>query len=80
MLKTTLEPSTPASVRVRAAECVLSHATKAIEIEDIEARVSELERAAQLPAGAASRAAPGKPGAQSDQDSPRTPAAAPGRE
>jgi hypothetical protein len=32
------------SVRVRAAECVMNQTTKAIEIEDIEARVSELER------------------------------------
>lgn len=46
LLKTMIEPSTPASVRVRAAECVLNHAMKAIEIEDIEARVAELERAA----------------------------------
>ena len=45
--KTMIEPNTPASVRVRAAECVLNHAMKAIEIEDIEARVSELERAAE---------------------------------
>jgi hypothetical protein len=34
----------PSPVRVRAAECIMNHATKAIEIEDIEARVSELER------------------------------------
>jgi transposase-like protein len=47
LLKTMIEPNTPASVRVRAAECVLNHAMKAIEIEDIEARVSELERAAE---------------------------------
>lgn len=47
LLKTMIEPSTPASVRVRAAECVLNHAMKAIEIEDIEARLSELERAAE---------------------------------
>ena len=46
MLKMMIDPSTPASVRVRAAECVLNHAAKAIEIEDIEARVAELERAA----------------------------------
>ena len=38
-----IDPGTPASVRVRAAECVMNHATKAIEIEDIEARVSALE-------------------------------------
>ena len=36
-----------ASTRVRAAECVMNQATKAIEIEDIEARVAELERAAE---------------------------------
>ena len=48
LLKTMIEPNTPASVRVRAAECVLNHAMKAIEIEDIEARVSELERAAEV--------------------------------
>ena len=50
LLKTMIDPSTPASVRVRAAECVMNQATKAIEVEDIEARVSELERAANLPA------------------------------
>ena len=33
-----------ASVRVRAAVAIFNHAAKAIEIEDIEARVSELER------------------------------------
>ena len=48
LLKTMIEPNTPASVRVRAAECVLNHAMKAIEIEDIEARVAELERAAEI--------------------------------
>jgi transposase-like protein len=46
LLKTMIEPGTPASVRVRAAEAIFSHAFKAIEIEDIEARVSELEQAA----------------------------------
>jgi hypothetical protein len=49
LLKTMIDPNTPASVRVRAAECVMNQATKAIEIEDIEARVAELERAANLP-------------------------------
>jgi transposase-like protein len=47
MLKIMLDQNAPASTRVRAAECVMNHATKAIEIEDIEARVSELERAAE---------------------------------
>ena len=36
----------PASVRVRAADSVLDHSAKAIELEEIEARVAELERAA----------------------------------
>lgn len=47
LLKTMIDPATPASVRVRAAECVMNQATKAIEIEDIEARVSELEKEAR---------------------------------
>jgi hypothetical protein len=37
---------TPASVRVRAAECITNHATRVIEIEDIEAHVAALEQAA----------------------------------
>ena len=45
LLKTMIDPATPASVRIRAAEAILSHSAKAIEIEDIEVRVSELERA-----------------------------------
>jgi hypothetical protein len=47
LLKTMIDPNTPASVKVRAADSVLNHSAKAIEIEDIEARVSELERAAE---------------------------------
>ena len=47
LLKVMLDQGTPASVRVRAAECVMNHSSKAIEIEDVEARVSELERAAE---------------------------------
>jgi hypothetical protein len=46
LLKVMVDQSTPASVKVRAAECVMTHSSKAIEIEDIEARVGELERAA----------------------------------
>ncbi len=46
LLKTLIDPATPASVKVRAAEAIFNHAAKAIEIEDIEARVSELEQAA----------------------------------
>jgi hypothetical protein len=47
LLKTMIDPNTPASVRVRAAEAIFNHAAKAIEIEDIEARVAELERGAE---------------------------------
>ena len=45
LLKVMLDPTTPASTRVRAADSVLDHSAKSIEIEDIEARVAELERA-----------------------------------
>jgi len=43
LLKVMVDQSTPASVKVHAAECVMTHSSKAIEIEDIEARVSALE-------------------------------------
>jgi hypothetical protein len=46
LLKVMVDASTPASTKVRAADSVLNHSAKAIEIEDIEVRVSELERAA----------------------------------
>jgi hypothetical protein len=39
-----VDSSTPASTRVRAADSVLNHSAKAIEMEDIETRVAELER------------------------------------
>jgi hypothetical protein len=55
LLKTMIDTNTPASVKVRAAEAVFNHAAKAIEIEDIEARVSELERAAEASKPAHSR-------------------------
>ncbi len=47
LLKMMIEPGTPPSVRVRAAEAVFNHAAKAIEIEDIDARVTALEAAAE---------------------------------
>ena len=47
LLKVLIDPNTPASVKVRASEAIFNHASKAIEIEDIEARLSELERAAE---------------------------------
>ena len=47
LIKLLLDPNTPASVRARVADSIFAHASKAIEIEDIEARVSELERDAE---------------------------------
>jgi hypothetical protein len=47
LLKVMVDPSTPPSTKVRAADSVLDHSAKAIEIDDIEARVSDLERAAE---------------------------------
>jgi hypothetical protein len=37
----------PAGSRVRAADSVLDHAARAIEIDDLDARISNLERAAE---------------------------------
>jgi transposase-like protein len=47
LLKVMVDPGSPASTKVRAADSVLAHTAKAIEIDDIEARVSELERASE---------------------------------
>jgi transposase-like protein len=44
--KVMVDPNTPPATKVRAADSVLNHTVKAIEHEDIEARVAELERAA----------------------------------
>ena len=46
LLKVMVDPNTPASTKVRAADSVLDHSAKAIEIEDIEARVTALKAAA----------------------------------
>src|ERR1022692_2056778 len=51
VLKLMTDPSVPAAVRLRAAECVFDRAIKGIELEDIETRVSELERAAETSGG-----------------------------
>src|SRR5579871_6768201 len=44
LLKVMIDPSTPPSTNVRAADSVLDHSAKAIELEDIEARLAERER------------------------------------
>jgi hypothetical protein len=48
VLKLMVDQNAPASTRLRAADIVLDRTAKAIEIEDIEARVAELERAAAV--------------------------------
>lgn len=47
ILKIMLDPQAPASTKLRAADLVLAHGAKAIELEEIEARVVELERAVE---------------------------------
>jgi hypothetical protein len=45
LVKTMVDPTAPHSTRVRAADSILDHAKKAIELEDIDVRVSALEEA-----------------------------------
>jgi hypothetical protein len=47
VLRLMTDANVPAAVRLRAAECVFTHAMKGIELEDVEVRLSELERAAE---------------------------------
>jgi hypothetical protein len=42
-----LDPAMPPATRVRAADSILDHSAKAIEIEDVEVRVAALEQAAE---------------------------------
>jgi hypothetical protein len=54
LLKVIVDANSPASSKVRAADCILNHATRGIELEDLEARVNQLERSLQAsntPAG-----------------------------
>jgi transposase-like protein len=44
IVKLALDPSTPASTRLRAAESILDRSAKAVETEDLQARLTELER------------------------------------
>jgi len=45
--KVMADPATPASVRARAAECILERANRSLEMEDLEGRVQRLEDLAQ---------------------------------
>ena len=47
LMKVMVDASAPAASRVRAADCVLNHGAKAIEVDDLEGRVSALERIAE---------------------------------
>ena len=45
--KVMLDSATPPATKVRAADSILNHAVKAIEIEDIDARARQLEEATE---------------------------------
>jgi len=47
ILRLMTDPNVPAAVRLRAADSVFPHAIKGIELEDVEVRLVELERAAE---------------------------------
>jgi|ERR1041385_4612343 hypothetical protein len=47
LLKVMVDPNTPASTKVRAADSVLDHSAKSIELEDIDTRLAELEKATE---------------------------------
>jgi hypothetical protein len=47
LFKLMADPTTPASVRARTAQCVLECANKSLGLEDMEVRITALERAAE---------------------------------
>ncbi len=51
LLKIMIDGSAPPSTRVRAADSVLNHSLKAMEMEDISTRLEELERSAESQSG-----------------------------
>src|SRR5271168_3540188 len=46
--KEMLDPHTPPATKLRAADSILDYTAKAIELEEIEARLAELERATEV--------------------------------
>jgi hypothetical protein len=48
LLKVMLDQNTPASTKVRAADTVMNHALKAMELEDVLERLTEVERIVDL--------------------------------
>ena len=53
--KVMIDPETPPATKVRAADSILNHTAKAIEIEDIDARLKDLEEATQANKGGGRR-------------------------
>jgi hypothetical protein len=51
LIKVTVDPSTPAATRVRAANSILDRAEKAIDTEDTQARLTTLERTVEATKG-----------------------------
>src|SRR5260370_25687301 len=48
LVRVMMDPSTPASARVRAADCILARGNQGLENEDLNVRLAALERAAEL--------------------------------
>jgi hypothetical protein len=48
LVKVMVDPSTPASARVRAADCILGRGNQGLESEDYDIRLAALERAAGM--------------------------------
>ncbi len=46
LMKVMLDTATPASTKVRAAENILNHAERVVELQEIEARLEKLEQSA----------------------------------
>jgi hypothetical protein len=46
-LKLMTDPNVPAAVRLRAAEFVFANAIKGVEVDDLEVRLTEVERATE---------------------------------
>jgi hypothetical protein len=53
--KVMLDAATPPAIKVRAADSILNHTAKSIEIEEIDARLKDLEAAAEMNNGGARR-------------------------
>jgi hypothetical protein len=47
LLKLMADPSTPASVRARAALCIMEHANKSLYTDDLEMRIARLEESVE---------------------------------